>query len=105
MDTPALLESSFYFEVFHTGSFQSVGSVSAPWGQGISLIPLQHDSLSNRLRQLPHLPGIFFFSQSLGHLPKGSSEPVLILVDVFLGSTLSLPSTKREPRPEVKFQL
>lgn len=75
MDTPALLESSFFIEVFHTGSFQSFGSVSAPWGQSINLIPLQHDSLSNRLRQLPHLPGIFFFSQSLGHLPKGSSEP------------------------------
>lgn len=105
MDTPALLESSFFFEVFHTGSFQSVGSVSVPWGRSISLIPLQHDSLSNRLRQLPHLPGIFFFSQSLGHLPKSSTEPLLILVDVFLGSTLSLPSTKREPRSEVKFQL
>ena len=46
MDTPALLESSFFIEVFHTGSFQSFGSVSAPWGQSINLIPLQHDSLS-----------------------------------------------------------
>ena len=104
MDMAALLESSVFIEGFHTGGFQSVGSVSAPWGQSINLIPLQHDSLSNRLRQLPHLPGIFFFSQSLGLLPKGSFEPLLILVDVFLGSTLSPPSTKREPRPDVKFQ-
>ena len=77
MDILALLESSFFVEIFLTGSFQSVGSVSAPWGPSINLIPLQHDSLSNRLRQLPHLPGIFFFSPSLGHLPDGSLEPLL----------------------------
>lgn len=59
VDNLALSENSFLIEIFLTQSPHPVGSVFARWGQGINLISLRHDSLSNRLRQL-HRPLIFF---------------------------------------------